>query len=232
MAAPRADGRLACADSAAFGALLGAPAAAAPAPTALFQGARYAQTLAGTLSPAECAAVIEATERRGYTQALLNMGGGQEELHTEVRDSCRCIVDSPEFADALFSRLSHALPAKCHGMALVGLNERLRFLRYDAGQKFAVHRDGRFVRPGPGPQAGDTTLITVLLYLNEGYEGCFTTFFEDQGLEGLVPPEGLAVVPRAGLALLHDHALLHSAPPLTQGRKYVLRTDVLYRRRF
>jgi hypothetical protein len=33
-----------------------------------------------------------------------------------------------------------------------------------------------------------------------------------------------------GRLLLHDHNLLHSAPPLAAGRKYVLRTDVLFER--
>jgi hypothetical protein len=180
------------------------------------------------LSPAECQALIAETERRGYGQALLNVGGGREVLVTDVRDSSRCIVDSPEFADALFARLRHALPAAEGGWALVGLNERLRFLRYDTpGQKFAVHRDGAFVRT-QGPLAGQRTLVTLLLYLNEGYQGCFTTFYPDEGLQGLVPQQGLPVTPAPGLALLHDHNLLHAAPRLVSGTKYVLRTDVLY----
>ena len=182
------------------------------------------------LSAAECQALVAATEARGYVRALLNVGGGREELRPDVRDSMRCMVDSPELADALLARLRHALPPAIHGLELAGLNERLRFLRYDPGQAFAAHRDGSFQRARGGPLAGERSLVTVLLYLNAGYEGCRTTFYEDEGLEeGVVPEGGLALEPAPGLALLHDHSLLHAAPALAAGRKYVLRTDVLYR---
>ena len=230
---PQGDGRLRSADSAAFAALLSAPpapAAAAPPAEHLFGGARFASVLDGVISPAECAALILETERRGYEAALLNMGGGSEAYRPDVRNNSRCIVDSPEFADALFARVAHALPAGfAPGARVVGFNERLRFLRYDPGETFKPHRDGVFAR-SHGPLAGQFTLVTALLYLNEGYAGCFTTFFPDDGIKGLVGPAGLAVEPRPGRVLLHDHRLLHSAPPLTAGRKYVLRTDVLFER--
>jgi len=227
--APRADGRLACSDSASWARLLTSPAAPPPTPAPLLRGQRFACTLPGVLSAAECQALVAATEARGYVRALLNVGGGREELRPDVRDSMRCMVDSPELADALLARLRHALPPAIHGLELAGLNERLRFLRYDPGQAFAAHRDGSFQRARGGPLAGERTLVTVLLYLNAGYEGCRTTFYCDEGLEGLVPAEGTAVEPAPGLALLHDHNLLHAAPALAAGRKYVLRTDVLYR---
>ena len=167
---------------------------------------------------------------RGYEVALLNTGGGTQTFNLAVRNGDRCIVDSPHFADALFARLRHALPATFAGRGLVGLNERLRFLRYDRGGYFRPHRDGPYDRPASSPLAGEGTLITVLVYLNSDYEGCETTFYEDAGLEGLgLPAEGLAVAPLPGLALVHDHNLLHSAPTLVRGRKYVLRADVLYK---
>ena len=203
-----------------------APAPAAE-PFALPGGqTQFAVKLRGVLSAAECAAVVAETERRGYGAALLNVGGGREVLATEVRDSARVIVDSPEFADALFARVAHALP-RALGPAgsrwrLVGLNERLRFLRYDAGQRFEMHHDGAFERPRRGALAGQRTFVTVLLYLNEGYEGCETTFYDAEG-GGAAP-----LPPATGLVLLHDHRILHAATPLRAGRKYVLRTDVLY----
>ena len=232
--AVQGDGRLRCPDSAAFAALLqpraAAPQAAAAAPEPLFGGARFASVLDGVLCPAECAALIAETERRGYVAALLNMGGGAEAYHPDVRSNFRCIVDSPEFADTLFERVAHALPAGfALGARVVGFNERLRFLRYDPGETFKPHRDGVFERT-EGPLAGQFTLVTALLYLNEGYEGCFTTFYSDDGIKDRVGPAGVAVAPRPGRLLLHDHNLLHSAPPLAAGRKYVLRTDVLFER--
>ena len=134
----------------------------------------------------------------------------------------------------LFARVAHALPPTLGGAGaggntwrLVGLNERLRFLRYDVGQKFEAHCDGAFVRGAEAAAfAGQRTFITLLLYLNKEYEGAFTTFC-DAGDE---PARMLAVAPAEGLVLLHDHQILHCVPPLVAGRKYVLRTDVLYAR--
>lgn len=154
-----ADGRLRCADAASFAALLGdAPPGLATAPAhPVFGGARFAAVLDGVLSPAACQAIIADTERRGYVAALLNMGGGVEALRPDVRSNTRCIVDSPEFADALFARVRHALPEEFFGARIVGLNERLRFLRYDPGERFRVHRDGSFERTSG---ARECTLVT------------------------------------------------------------------------
>jgi hypothetical protein len=225
-----ADGRLRCADAASFAALLGdAPHGLSTSPShPVFGGGggRFATVLDGVLSPAACQAIIADTERRGYVAALLNMGGGVEALRPDVRSNTRCIVDSPEFADALFARVRHALPEEFFGARIVGLNERLRFLRYDPGERFRVHRDGSFERTSG---ARECTLVTLLLYLNDGYTGCFTTFYKDRGIEHLVPDEGLAVEPRPGRVLMHEHELLHAANALESGRKYVLRTDVLYK---
>ena len=213
----------------AFGALLGAPPAlpAGAVPVAL-PVERFAVALHGVLSPAECAAVIAETERRGHGMALLNIGGGREVEAPGVRDSARVIIDSPEFADALFARVAAALPPEQRlgggfTWRLVGLNERLRLLRYDAGQHFAPHFDGCFVRGAEaGALQGQRTFITLLLYLNEEYSGCETSFYDDD--DGGATP----VAPHTGLVLMHAHRIRHVAPPLRSGRKYVMRTDVLY----
>lgn len=240
---PPGDRRRRCIDSVRFAALLHAPPAApaAPAPVAVptlgFGGARapFAATVRGVLSAAECAAIVAETERRGYEPALLNVGG-REVLDREIRDSARVIVDSPDFADAVFARIAHALPRTWpdayaapgtpDGWRIVGMNERLRFLRYDVGQQFKQHVDGAYERPrvGSGPLGGQETKVTVLLYLNEGYDGCFTTMYDDAGENALPVP------PSTGMVLLHDHNVLHAATPLREGRKYVLRTDVFYTR--
>lgn len=199
----------------------------------------FAVTSAGALSAAEAAACVALTERVGYGAALLNAGYNAQVLATDVRSGSRCIIDSPAFADALFARIQHLLPASMHGRALVGLNERMRFLKYDGGQFFRMHQDGLFVRQ-EGPLRGQRSFVTLLLYLNDGkeYEGCRTTFY-DPAMAYLFTEKGvpleagcaegfMEVEPTTGLLLLHDHRILHAATPLIAGRKYVLRTDVMY----
>jgi hypothetical protein len=41
----------------------------------------------------------------------------------------------------------------------------------------------------------------------------------------------LRVTPKTGMALLFHHPILHRGDPVIAGRKYVLRTDVMYGRR-
>ena len=66
----------------------------------------------------------------------------------------------------------------------------------------------------------EQSLLTFMVYLNEGFAGGETRFFES----------GVTVTPRTGLALLFQHFLLHEGASVTAGVKYALRTDVMYRR--
>jgi predicted 2-oxoglutarate/Fe(II)-dependent dioxygenase YbiX len=108
-------------------------------------------------------------------------------------------------------------------MARCGLNERLRFYRYDEGQKFDWHRDGYYESP-----SGKRSFLTFMIYLNDGSDGGETLFTKLGGL--YLSEDDLSVKPRRGMALLFDHRILHTGSTVTRGRKYVLRTDVMYRR--
>ena len=101
---------------------------------------------------------------------------------------------------------------------IVSLNERLRFLRYDPGQKFEPHMDGMYVRP----DGIEKSFITVQLYLNGGFKGGATTFLND------FESERLEVVPEPGRVLIFEHRLLHEGSALIEGRKYACRTDAMY----
>ena len=100
-----------------------------------------------------------------------------------------------------------------------GFNERLRFYRYDRAQKFDLHQDGCFRR-----SADEESLFTFMIYLNDGYAGGATNFYDnDFRLKHSIQPE-------KGKALAFWHYQLHEGAPIRAGRKYVLRTDVMYRR--
>jgi hypothetical protein len=63
------------------------------------------------------------------------------------------------------------------------------------------------------------------MYLNEGFEGGETKFYgEDRDVPTFI------VRPRQGMALVFAHRQLHEGAPVLAGRKYVLRTDVMYSR--
>ena len=48
--------------------------------------------------------------------------------------------------------------------------------------------------------------------------------------EGLAKEDASQALRRIGMALVHDHILLHESPELRVGVKHVIRTDVMYER--
>lgn len=153
------------------------------------QKGRLAFVLYNVITPQECEDYIKMTEKRGYIQAKVNVGGGREQTMTDVRNNDRCIIDSFEEAGKLWQRVKAYIPAEWKGHSVLGLNERLRFLRYEPGQYFKPHFDGSYFRDN-----GERSYITFQLYLNEGFQGGSTTFLhrskKDQRCE-VVPKTGL-----------------------------------------
>src|SRR5262249_16725523 len=142
------------------------------------------------------------------------------EMNKDVRSNSRVIVDDVALAEQLWERARPFLPGRLRGWNAVGLNERFRYYRYDPGEEFAPHFDGFFAR-----NVHERSHLTFMIYLNEGFEGGETNFYFDSAWE-----PALSVRPEAGMALVFVHVKLHEGAAVIRGRKYVLRTDVMYRR--
>jgi len=187
-------------------------------------------TIEAFLSEAECSALIDITEAEGYGKALVNIGGGRQMYMDDVRRSKRCMIDSAAACEVLWSRLQPVLEAhklmRMDGWEAVGLNERLRFLKYTPGDYFAPHQDGRYARPAGSAsgERGDVSFMTLMLYLNAPQKGGATNFLDDD------EDKMVSVKPKAGLALLFQHNLLHEGARLDVGVKYAIRTDIMFRR--
>ncbi|KXS18900.1 hypothetical protein M427DRAFT_29357 [Gonapodya prolifera JEL478] len=185
---------------------------------------RIALVVDNLVTPQECMALIQNTERLGYSAALLNVGGGLQLLATDVRKSSRRVVDSQPLASALFQRVASYVPA-IPGRNIVGLNERLRFLRYDKGDTFRPHKDGNYVRP----DGSEHSHLTLQLYLNDDFTGGATTMWFDDRVKKATPGERQdGVVPVTGRIAIFDHAILHEGAIVDQGIKYSMRTDIMY----
>jgi len=191
---------------------------------------QFAVTLNNVLSPEECQQWITFTESLAYDTAAVNIGGGVERVVNDYRNSERCIVDDLSAANILFSRIKHALPEIWNDSGvewyLVGLNERLRFLKYQEGQFFKSHYDGTYIRgDNLGPdRAFEQSMITFQLYLSDMNDeaGGATRFFSDTS------NACVKVQPKSGKVLLFEHRMLHDGEELRGGIKYALRTDVMY----
>ena len=169
-------------------------------------------TIRDFLSPEECQQHIEISEHTGYEEAAIQTREGPE-IMKAVRNNDRIIFDDPALATHLFHRAEALLPQEFGDWALLGLNERFRFYRYTPEQYFKWHKDGFYCR-----NQNEISQLSFLIYLNAGYEGGDTEFKWDR------------IKPEQGMALAFPHSLMHQGTPLVAGVKYVLRTDVMYRR--
>ena len=106
----------------------------------------------------------------------------------------------------------------------VGCNGNIRIYKYERGMSFGKHIDEMNEIP---EFPNGRTEMTVLIYLSSCVGGA-TRFFQSSKKRN---DEGVGFTPQAGSVLLHvhgDRCLEHSADPVVQGVKYVLRTDVVY----
>jgi len=168
-------------------------------------------TVSGFFKPDECIAHIELAEANGFADAPINTTIGPQ-VHKDVRNNTRVMLDDQRRADDLWRRIAAYIPQHIDGWPACGVNERFRFYRYDVGQQFDWHYDGCFDRHN-----GERSFLTFMIYLNDGFSGGETSF------------ENVTIAPQTGLALFFIHRILHKGQPVIEGRKYVLRTDVMYR---
>lgn len=175
-------------------------------------------TLANALSSVECTEMIKRAEAQGFGAAPVTIGVNRYMMIPDLRNNTRVMLDDPELAAELWPRLEGFMPDRIGAYTPVGLNERFRFYRYEPGQQFDWHRDGAFVRSDD-----EQSFLTLLFYLNNECEGGTTDFM-------FVTDDELHVVPETGMGLVFSHPFYHRGAPVVSGKKYVLRTDVMYRR--
>ena len=133
-----------------------------------------------------------------------------------IRNNTRVMVDDFEAAAALAERVRPLVPETLHEgiWSFAGVNERLRFYKYEPGQRFNLHLDGCFAR-----SPSETSFLTFMIYLNTPEQGGDTNF----------PTLDICIPAREGNALFFQHPLPHEGSEVHAGLKYVLRSDVMYR---
>ncbi|KAG0043576.1 JmjC domain-containing protein 4 [Gryganskiella cystojenkinii] len=131
-------------------------------------------------------------------------------------------------------------------MTAVGLDPKIRFLKYEKGHQFMAHMDAEYEDPN-----GHLGLLTFQIYLNEGYQGGETSFIGSEpeeadahlmaeaeaamqdlndGDEIVLPPlRRVHCYPELGKALIFQRDLVHEAARVTEGAKYVVGIDVMFK---
>lgn len=164
--------------------------------------------------PRDLCAAYARRIQQGHTEIAPIVGHHGPEVDLAVRNNTRLMWDDAAEASSLLARVAATVPTTLSGMRLAGANPRLRLYRYGPGERHGAHWDTVVELEG-----GIQSLLTLVFYLNDGFEGGDTDF----------PELARRITPKTGSALLFQHRILHEAMAVRTGEKLVLRTDVLYR---
>lgn len=165
-------------------------------------------------SKEDCKNLIYVSEHIGYTPASCYTVNGVEHFDFNMRKSLRCILDDVNVAKFIEEKIKDYIPQVYNEKKFHSVNERLRFLKYDGSGHFAKHVDGNY------SDDKRQSFITILIYLNEGYKGGFTRYYLNNTMT--------TIIPKTGMICLMDQEIEHDVPELTEGIKYVIRTELMY----
>ena len=162
---------------------------------------------------------------------------------------------TPEYANVLWERVKPFIPAQrsftdhdatdWDGHELwepIGVSQLLRFIKYENGGWLVAHYDAPYI------ESEDVrTLQSLVIYLDhdENITGGATRYLKDPEPGKSVTERNLAdwdrgatedevrfrLTPEAGTGVIFDHRLFHDAEKVVgNGRKTIIRTDILYRK--
>lgn len=174
------------------------------------------------LTPDECQALIARSEETEWLAATVNSFGGRV-VDEKIRNNDTAILRDDALVSLLYQRVLPHVPKtmsredptqqRRREVSVCGLFAPMRVYRYHPGQRFGLHQDQSYTR-----EDGAQSFLTLIVYLNQNYQGGETDF----------PEQKERILPKTGTALFFQHMLLHAGLPVLSGVKYVLRTDVMY----
>jgi predicted 2-oxoglutarate/Fe(II)-dependent dioxygenase YbiX len=176
-------------------------------------------TIKNFFTPEECQKYIDKCESIGFGEATINTVEGAI-VNKRMRNNERVISDDFETAGIVWERIKEFLPE--YSTKAVGVNERFRYYRYEPKQFFDWHFDGEFRR-----STGEFSRLTLMIYLNDDFTGGTTDFNFNVGVirdsDSIIK-----TIPEKGMALVFVHHVLHRGSPVSTGKKYVMRSDIMF----
>lgn len=199
--------------------------------------------LDGVLTPEECAALT------AQADGLWSFWDDSETPRVAFRNACTVEVTHEELADRIWRRVAHAVNAslsfeeddeRCEvdiegAWVPYAMNPKKLLSRYLDGGHFSPHTDGTTV-----VDFNRRTFYSCVLFLNESPWGGSTRIYDNAQMrkelvkdaEGRLTGDPALVLgevpPVPGRMLVFYHRLMHEGVPAAE--KYIIRTDVLYRR--
>ncbi|KAF9049331.1 hypothetical protein BDZ89DRAFT_1057682 [Hymenopellis radicata] len=192
--------------------------------------------------PGECDAIVQTAENVGLLPDE-PISGSAVQLASILAHNLIWLADT-KFLDVVYARIVSLLPPEINGGKVKGVNARFRLYRYRPGALYRPHIDGAWpasaldstTSPASYIYDSDDTVysrLTMLIYLNDGFEGgCTTYFLPSAATLGVL--DARPIRPRKGTVAFFPHgaakgSLLHEGSGVQgDGVKYVIRTEVLY----
>jgi len=165
------------------------------------------------LTSAECDSYINFGNTKGFEEAKVGIQGSQV-MNKGIRNNDRLLFFDLELATTLWERVKNLIPEKMENYKVADLNEMFRIYKYTKGQRFKMHRDGSYER-----NEQERSFFSFIMYLNDDFEGGETEF-----------RKLFSIKPEKGAALLFHHPYRHEGKEILSGTKYVLRTDIMYKK--
>ncbi len=220
----------------------------------VFDNEQFLLELSNVLSSKECAEIIKNADKCIFENVSDKYRFGKQ------RNSSRLLVLDKTLAENLWQRVYKVLFKEIEDKGvsiqplgfdvtrgvwdLDSLNEAIRINKYSKEKKgfFGPHKDAQFC-----PNGDERSIMTLLIYLNEDFKGGETCFYfpKDSTLssKGMTIKEEInlhgglengykcvRIVPKVGHAVLSSQSILHEALPVSNGTKYILKTDVVVKR--
>jgi prolyl 4-hydroxylase len=161
------------------------------------------------LSKKTCQMLIKSVEDEPFLPSRL------DDVPTDICKSPRnrVFIENEELASLVWKKIYKYLPKIFLDFALAKINPQFRFYKYLSGQEFQRHQDIDFVK-----SKDEKSFLSILIYLNDDFQGGETIF------------DNISIKPEMGCCLIFPHTLFHAGSPVMHGNKYVLRSDVIFKR--
>jgi hypothetical protein len=174
-----------------------------------------AWVLSNVFTEDECNKLIEYGNSIGYESI-------EDEYPCTYRNNTRFIKTLPSFARELYMRISKFIPNTLYNKwEKSGLNDYFRFCKYEKNGIFVMHQDTSY-RPSFNYQS----LLTCMIYLNNT-DGGNTRFYQDHNNIKIIINE---ISPKPGQIIIFDPDIWHDGAKVLSGEKYIIRTEVMYRK--
>lgn len=141
---------------------------------------------------------------------------------TYYRNNDRLVEDNTSLSGRFYEKLQELNISSLD--EIKGVNNRIRFCRYQKNQSFSKHQDGVHY-----PNEKYESKYTFLLYLNnqDDFQGGGTEFF----LSKSDKKPNVVIKPEKGKLLIFDHRIWHQGAKVNSGNKYILRSDIYVNRK-